>query len=340
MGISINADGRASFHGVGSCGDVWCCPVCALRIAEGRRQEVAEAMRQHRAAGGIVVLATFTFSHSNTERLADNVAGLCRALRRLKQTRQYKALMSEIGYRGQIRALEVMHGSANGWHPHVHEIWFLDRGDLAGYVIEQLEGELFLLWQAACVREGLGAPDREHGLKIEYRKPGAGDGSAVGAYVAKWGHELTHLQAKAGKLGSRSPWAILRDLVERWNYRDSNLYREYAKAIKGRAQLFWSRGLKKHFHIDEASDDEVADAPEKRPVCDLGHDQWQAILYFDAHCWVLEIAEAKPLFLPDLLERLVDLRERRRRTQMLKRKEQRDKILKYMQQQFPEMNFV
>lgn len=320
MGISINEQGRAAFHGVGSCGDVWCCPICALRIAEGRRLEVLAALRAHRAAGGIAVLATFTFSHHRDGQLADQVQRLARALARLKSSRRYKLALEGAGYLGQVRALEVMHGTANGWHPHVHEIWFLQRADIDPGALGRLRASIFELWRDVCVRAGLGEPDREHGFTLEYRKA-TGVQSAVGAYVAKWGHELTHLHAKQGKLGSRSPWAILEALTLKWTWGDSSLFREYAAAVKGRAQLFWSRGLKKHFQIEDIADQTLADLPAKLPLADLDAVHWKAIVYFDAHYWVLDIAEQKPLFLTDLLERLKLLYERRCTTERIKKYE-------------------
>ena len=58
--------------------------------------------------------------------------------------------MKSFGYEGLIRSLEVMHG-ANGWHPHNHELWFLDEE------IDHLEFQEFInnKWLEVCIKAGL-----------------------------------------------------------------------------------------------------------------------------------------------------------------------------------------
>jgi len=311
-GISKNADGHAHFHGVGSCGDVWVCPVCSQRISEGRRQEVLHALRVHRAAGGIAVLVTYTFSHGRNDDLAKIVKGFTGALSEMKGRKAFKKIMKGVGYTGQIRTLDVTHSWANGWHPHSHEILFLE-GHVTPEQLRAAEAALFELWRKYAVKHGLGEPNREHGVDLKYRESDGDNGQdAVGAYVSKWGHELTYAHKKQGRQGGRSPWAILRDLTEKWTYRDAQLYREYAAGFKGKAQLFWSRGLKDRFEIEAMNDAEMSDRPESEHVIDLEPVEWQAIVHFKAQARVLEVAEREPLFLRQCIQDLVKRREQER----------------------------
>lgn len=54
-GVTVYATtaGKAVFGNLLTCGSPWACPVCASRIAERRRVEIADAVVAHRAAGGL-----------------------------------------------------------------------------------------------------------------------------------------------------------------------------------------------------------------------------------------------------------------------------------------------
>jgi len=289
-GISKNADGHAHFHGIGSCGDVWACPVCSQRISEGRRGEVLHAMSEHRAAGGVAVLLTTTFAHTRNDDLAGMVNGFTGALSDMKGGRAFKKIMDGLGCIGKIRALEVTHSEANGWHPHSHEILFLE-GAVTPERLQAAEGEIFQQWRKYAVKHGLGEPSREHGVDLKYRESDGENGQeAVGAYVSKWGYELTYAHKKQGRQGGRSPWAILRDIADKYTYRDVQLYREYAAAFKGKAQLFWSRGLKDRFEVEAMNDAEMADRQESELVMNFDDGMSGGPSSISRHiprCWML-----------------------------------------------------
>ncbi len=351
-GISVNAAGRAHFHGVGSCGDVWACPVCSHRISGERRAEVVEAMRQNRDAGGVCLLVTWTFSHHAGDDLGANIRGFCKALSWMKSLRHYKQIMSDIEKIGEIRALEITHRWANGWHPHAHEVWYLKSAP-AAKKLAGLQSELFALWAKACRKHEIGAPTAERGVTVEYRE--ADGGEAAGAYVAKWGMELTFANRKTGKLDSRSPWQILKDChaarqawkstgslpdgperqelrasIKKRIQRDADLLREYAAAVKGRAQLFWSRGLKDQYGIADMADAEIADKPEIVRIATLSPDHWAAICNTRSHADVLHVAETDPMYLGEMLDGILE--RARARTAPTRRAKTHQKVRAYVRQ--------
>ena len=123
---------RAEFYGVQTCGSVRHCPICAPKIANGRRDEMTLAMGRHVEAGGMVFLETFTFQHTAEEGgagcLKPQLEKLLVLMReKLKSHRLYKDTRKEAEVIGQIRALEITYGEMNGWHPHVHELVFAGR---------------------------------------------------------------------------------------------------------------------------------------------------------------------------------------------------------------------
>jgi hypothetical protein len=286
----------AHYSGLQTCASVWACPVCAAKIAERRRAEVLGAMSIHQASGGNVHMLTLTVPHQRGDDLAQLLERQAKALKKFAFDRQVKGVYSEMGYIGQIRALEVTHGRKsprnNGWHPHYHLLMFTGSGvDLARFDRPQLrdwEVRLYLVWARVCQAVGLGAPSIAHGLKLD-------KGDKASEYISKWGleHELTYGHIKKGKSGNETPFDLLRSvLADKGDKQAAALFREYAETFKGKRQLFWSHGLKSRLAVEEATDEEVSERVEEGAVL-LGQitpDQWRDVLKVEARATVLEIA--------------------------------------------------
>ena len=253
-----DASRHASFDGVQRCGSVWHCPVCGKVISARRRDEMNTALSVVRAAGGFPVLMTLTARHGRRNALADLLDRMKRALRRMRQRRDWKAFRAK--YSGlTITATEVTHGFRNGWHPHFHILVMVSGVDdepEAVDVVEALRGA----WMSAMTAEGLSG----NGAAFDVR--GAG---AAGDYVAKWGaaEELAFGDAKEARKGNRTPLQLL-DAATDGDAEARRLWAEYAAAFKGRRQLVWSDGLKAACGIGEVEDgeaagDELADEPQE-----------------------------------------------------------------------------
>lgn len=289
-GISKNEDGKAFFHGMASCGDVHTCPVCSVKISEGRRQEVIHALRSHSESGYIALFATFTIRHSRNDSLCDNLTAFRNARSEMINCRKFKEIKRLIKMTGYIRRLEVTWGESNGWHPHDHEVWFLDREIAKQSGIEYVQEQVHDLWVYYCKKHGLGEPVRGRGFDLRYKNQNGSD--AVGSYLTKWGHELTYGHTKIVKGVERySPFSMLHSLTEQYSPKIASLYQEYAKAFKGRAQLLWSRGLKSRFGIQEFTDGELSEKPEKIHHCDLTAEQSFQISFLNKFADVLDYAE-------------------------------------------------
>lgn len=269
------------FHGLQTCALPWLCAVCAPKIAERRSAEIESAMTVCRAQGGQVLMPTFTVPHGRQDALVDTLDLIKKALRAMASWTPYRQLQERLGVVGRIIATEITHGEANGWHPHFHELWFFDR---AGVDLVKLEAELFSMWRKACIKFGLGAPSRRHGVVVQ-------DGSKAAQYVAKMGNkewtladEISKASSKGGRKGSRSAWELLDCIVDpeatpQHQKRAEALFREYAEATKGRRQLVWSPGLKKRFAIVEMDDEELCAHAEEDSVlvAQISLDAWRSI---------------------------------------------------------------
>ncbi|MCD2193155.1 protein rep [Actinomycetospora endophytica] len=71
LGVIENKNGTrsAAYGGLKTCGSVWCCPVCAAKIATRRADDLATVMRAVDELGGSAFLLTLTMRHDRGDRL-------------------------------------------------------------------------------------------------------------------------------------------------------------------------------------------------------------------------------------------------------------------------------
>lgn len=284
----------ATFAGVQTCGSVWACPVCASKISEKRRIELRQGLDYWLAQGNSVMMLTFTVRHNKGDSLRDLVDGIKKARKRMRSGRKAQAWSRRYGFAGSVRALEVTHG-ANGWHPHVHEIYFFE-GDLPEEVLRLAADELRTAWSEAVA--GVGLRDvNEHGTRYSAADLTAAD------YVAKFGHErswgadseLCKAVRKSGRGKGRTPSQLLADSLE-GDARAGFLWVEYACIMRGDRQLFWSKGLRSLLNLGvEKSDEELANEREQHAVevLTLSRPEWQFICRQGLRGELLELVRSR-----------------------------------------------
>lgn len=284
----------AHYGGLVTCGSVWTCPVCAAKITERRRTELAGAIVKARAAHLRVVMLTYTFSHHRGDHLPTMLDMMRKAFKRYHSGRAAVALRERFAVVGTVRALEVMHSEVNGWHPHIHELVFLpDDVD-----VEAFGRACRSAWERAAAAFGLQM--NAHGFKLD-------DCDArIADYLAKFGHEprwqedreLTKWHVKKGRGSARgadehvTPFGLL-DYANQGDERAGALFVEYARAFKGLRQLHWSRGLRELLDMGiEKTDEELIEEQEEEAVVlvQLNHVQWRAVVGNDARAELLEVA--------------------------------------------------
>lgn len=288
--------GRAHYGGLMICGSVWTCPVCGAKISEHRRGEIHAATNRHVEAGGGMYMVTLTFAHGREDNVAELVKRLKRALKLFRDHRSYKGCRAYVDYVGLIRALEVTYGDENGWHPHVHELWLTGKR-LSRVQLRVVQKELFEVWRVACLKAGLGEPNRKRGVDVV-------EALSAQDYVAKWGREprwgvgseLAKAHTKRGRgLKSQTPFDLLR-LAGEGDARAAMLFCTFAEAFFGSRQLFWSAGLKKALGVAEISDEAIAELEdgEVELVGLVSADLWRWVLKqpYDARGLLLELVES------------------------------------------------
>ena len=311
--VMRNHDGMsARIAKVKTCGSVWACPVCSAKVAELRRAELSEAMLKHTAAGGYAYLLTFTFPHYKGQGLADMMPAFEKARQSFQNSRKWKAVFdvanvdtdkpSGTAQRvGSVNSLEVTYGAQNGWHPHLHMLVFCkanafeegaadESGRLTSHAIEVFKTE----WVRQLEKRGLvDGQNREWANRYALDVRGGADAAQ---YVAKWGHDgkwglSSELTKSHAKTGGRNLWGAADhytpfDLVAMSQAGDGHAtcaFREFALAFEGKRMLTWTRGLKKHFGINEVEDEAAAEEkelelPTEHCVGELSNEQLQVLV--------------------------------------------------------------
>lgn len=300
---------RAFYHGMQVCARVWTCPVCASKISERRRVELAAAIASAIAMGLKVYLLTLTVPHGLGDDVTVTLDLMMKAFSKLNQGRAGVGLRELVGLRGTVRALEVTHGE-NGFHPHFHVLLFLD----TTMTPQSVQAAYSPFWQSAAVKVGLPLPSDLRGCRVD-------GGERAAAYVAKgsgWGleSELVKGHQKRGKKGSRTAWDLLRDYLD-GDRAAGALFRVYAESFEGRRQLVWSKGLKKRLAVSDSTDEELANKPDEAPavlLAQITDGQWKCIRRMRFESAVLDLAESDPealrVFLSSLSIHGVEANER------------------------------
>lgn len=297
VGVHTSKAHKGAFYsGLVTCGSVWACAVCGSKVQERRRLEIAKAMEWAYARGLQPVMVTFTNPHQVSDHLPTLLKQQAFAFAKLRAGEPWRRFKEKYGFSGLIRALELTHGQ-NGWHPHTHEMWFVS-GDVDA---KKMKIEILARWERVCARAGLLDIDNKKQLAAfrDFAVDVKGNCS-TSDYLAKmdearhWGadRELAKASSKTGRAKGRHPFALLADAAD-GDKLAGHLFVEYVKALRGKAQLYWSSRLKAKVGVDDKTDLELAE--EERDEADvLGHvdlDDWRTIREARAQAQVLDAAE-------------------------------------------------
>jgi hypothetical protein len=289
---------QAFYKNLVTCGCVWTCPVCASKISERRKQELAAGLKTRPDL--FTAMDTLTVQHSRADTLRDLRFRFENSLKLLRSGKEWKLLKDKYGFVGDIFSTEITWTKENGWHLHKHGLV------LSSNPVDPVERkvEIFRLYERALKKYGLYA-DFEHGLNVSIPKNEINE-----LYPVKWGleEELTKSNVKKAHKGY-SPYQLL-DLLALGPGLDEDFYglsynlagalfREYAAATKGVHQLQYSKGLRKILDMGPVkTDDELAiETVEHGDIllATLTVKDWALVLANNAEAEVLDAADAGDL---------------------------------------------
>lgn len=260
---------EARVFNVQTCKSVWICPVCADRITRYRAAELIKGMETWIGAGNRVMMVTYTLSHHAQESCKAVLSRLQAAYKRFKGDRVYKSARKNWGIEGGVRVLECTYG-ANGWHWHMHEIFFLVGKDAARFV--PIAHEFKRHW--VNVVSQIGGAANEKGLDVKQETDKAFD------YISKFGRgprvsetgwnmalEVVRSPAKIREAAEGlHPFQILAALGTRENSADNRAWREFADATYNVRQLVYSPKLKTKLGLETVDDAAIVDGVESAEV--------------------------------------------------------------------------
>lgn len=270
--VSVVVNDRvAHFSGLQSCGSIWACPVCQAKVRQRRAEEVEAAAGEWVRRGGTLLAVALTVRHGQADALATTLDAILKGWQRgVVAGGVWTAEKQRFGIAGWVRSVEVTYGHANGWHPHVHALLFVEDEAVD---VDAIAKGIRARWNAAVVRFGAGKPDLAHGVRVEK----VGSVAAAVDYLTKQqdggkplrplealrsaGLELARSDLKVGRARAAARWLPLQLLDamqdgEAWAHRR---WAEYESATRGRRAITWSRGLRQLLHVEpEQSDEDVA----------------------------------------------------------------------------------
>lgn len=284
--------GRYGYGNLISCGSTWHCPICAPKITEYRRAELAAGAARAMGDGGEIAMITLTFRHDVDLPLDESLKMFYKARDKFFSGRAFKDAMRDVAALGRVYSTEVTYGT-NGWHPHLHVLVLCEQRKDG--IVERLE-RLRDYWAHAVCKAGLGQINN-HGFDVR-------NGDYAAEYIAKYGHEpavftwsaaheLTKSHVKQGRAGNLTPFDFLIILAARNGVEvggrvigvteAESLFREYAVRFQGRQQLVWSKGLREKLGLEnERSDEDIAEGlTEADLIGTLTNEQWRDVLQFN-----------------------------------------------------------
>lgn len=317
VGIHLSREHQKAFYtGLMNCGSVWACPVCAAKVQERRRTEIQQAIDWVYENGLQPVMVTLTFPHYRWNKLSDLVSQQADALKRLRAGSPWSRFKDRVGYQGLIRALELTYG-ANSWHPHTHEIWIVDSNAKA----DEMRVQILERWKSSCARAGLlDLTDANQVAAFEAHSVDVKGWVTASDYLAKqddsrhWGidREMAKASTKSGKSKGIHPFGLLADAAE-GDKKSGALFIEYADVMKGKRQLFWSKGLKSRVGIEDMTDEQLVE--EDQDIADmlaqLEVEHWRLIREGNKRAQLLELVERGGRW-PEIQALLQDISRSRR----------------------------
>lgn len=264
VGVRVR-EGIAGFSGLSSCGSVWACPVCSVKVMARRALEIGTVVALAHAEGLSVGFLTLTMRHHKGQRLDTLWDALAKAWQVVTASKGWELNRAAYGVEGWVRVVEVTWGD-NGWHVHVHAL-VIGHFDQTG--LDELAASMWGRWSRSLVRSGLDAPLSK---ASDWQLVG-GDlsGTALGEYLAKGvlgagsiGAELTMTQGKVARsrYSTHQVWELLDLFAATGDLDYRGKWQTWERGSKGRRQIGWSKGLRDRFLLDPELADEVIAAEE------------------------------------------------------------------------------
>jgi hypothetical protein len=247
-----NDKGGLFFNGIANCGGYWRCPVCAVKISENKKELLSGLITKHQEKNLSIGFLTLTVRHNRLDTLKKSLDKLLKNYRKFQTGRFFAK--TDNGLLGQIKTLEITFSKENGWHPHLHLLFFYTHSH--NDKIDKFQKDFISRWFKYADNNGT--------LSAQNQKIVTSD---ISDYLAKYDitSEMTKGQIKSSK--GLTPFTALSKIAI-GDYADHNekrllygLYSAYVEETQGRHFVNISNSLRKEYkeYLDELekTDDEI-----------------------------------------------------------------------------------
>ena len=107
------------------CGKIKECPICSERVSDYKRHQMLKTQEECLKDGGSLFLITGTLKHKKTDTLKFLHNKLSTAVRNLKNQKGWRKLQKQSSHPTRT-VYECTYSEKNGYHPHVHMMFFAD----------------------------------------------------------------------------------------------------------------------------------------------------------------------------------------------------------------------
>jgi len=275
------------FRKVAMCGSLCMCPVCAMKITERRKIELEAAVNAAYRIGWSPVLVTLTLRHKKNEKFLLVLGDLVKAIERLRGRKWWTRIVAKYEIKGSVTSLETTYGLSYSWHPHKHILFFVGR-KLSDEDMRELQNEITNEYKKILKKLNRTLSDI-HGVDVR------GGDKNIADYIAKYGHEpksrenkwtlaaeMTKAQQKNSLRldGHYTPFQLL-DFYLMGDVDAGAAFQEYARVMKGKKLLTWSKNLRAMLDLgDELSDEDIAamnDEKDTYPFALFDGPAWRAV---------------------------------------------------------------
>lgn len=298
--ISHTDKGQYGYYGISQCANSLLCPVCSSKINSFRRDEIIKISTRMIQNNYQILLLTHTAPHNKDTDIEIFTDLFQKAMREMKKPKAYKKLISDIGLKFYIRAPEMTLDKdeskfKTGVHWHTHSILFFDKKNpFSERQAEKFRLDLAKMWAKALLKVGM-INENEikktiiHGTNIQLPRTflngnitNQDDIIRLAEYITKgMAFELACGQTKKGRKNRITHWEYIKKVVENpspTNEQISNV-RAIFMAMKGRAALLFSSGLKKFCDMETVKDEDILRGKKSLLIYEFGKNNpdWKKI---------------------------------------------------------------
>lgn len=263
LGVDVgkSSNGKMALRGPIYCHSTWACPSCTPRAMMHIANQLKAGYQMLRERGYEARMITFTVPHYKFAYKVNNafplklssVFNLLKATYCSFQNSKLKRARPSDCYTFQI--FEVTHGNRNGWHPHIHAIYWMHKDDWASFL--EKEAELSLAWNRICSQQIDKLNDSGVLDDVEYKnlhrvlsrtkEPGifiSKHTEEVIRYITDaLVQEVTSLHLKQAKSDNLTIWQILDLALKNNDEQCWKLYLEYVAATRRLQRWRFQRGF-------------------------------------------------------------------------------------------------